>query len=209
MKKCAQALRGTCSIEFRPNQTCFTTIFDARRPPKVMSTHSILNLRIDTTTSNTITYKEQTIFRPPQDTTFICGIDDSASQRYWLTTAFEKFGYQTKIWGQYASDLDSFVSDACALISTYSYHRFIFFIDRHLHYPSSQCTQVSGIQLGSNLMLQLKKLGLLHRSLILLRSADDDAPLNSNLHGFISKDILSADRCLYAILPFWNNHFTS
>lgn len=171
MRQCATALNGRCAIRFEATCTRFTFTFPvstapldsyAAGPAVQLGRQAGLN-------------KQR--YDMPKHLAALVALDDAPSQRRLLGRFFKGIDARvTRVYGATDDTVATFVDNARALVRTSSPKlRFVFFLDDQLIFQQKDGSSVtaSGITLGVELRNALLVDGQEHRSLFLVRTAED------------------------------------
>ncbi|KAL3809400.1 hypothetical protein ACHAXA_004581 [Cyclostephanos tholiformis] len=198
LKKCANMMKGECTITFEESRTVFSLTIPAK-PIRPQDKERISNLAIDVKT-----------FSLP-DRVWGIAIDDSKVQMKLLAKFFEFAGIQRdriKVFGENAAEIMSFVDYVVNFMDENKGEYVLLIADENLDIMDEASTHVtiSGSQLVENIRLRLlpeQEMKLVS----LIRSANDSlsdvAIYNSRAHGFIPKAPIKKGNVLEALAPLW------
>lgn len=198
MKKCANIMRGECTINFEESRTVFSLTIPAR-PIKPQDDKRKSHLPMDVKT-----------FSLPYHTWGIA-IDDSKIQMKLLGKFFEFAGIENdriKVFGQNADEIMSFVDYVVNFMDENKGEHVLLIADENLDIvdEASKHVTISGSQLVENIRSLL--LPEQEKMLVaLIRSANDSssdvAIYKSRAHGFIPKAPIKKGNVLEALAPLW------
>jgi len=184
---CAQALKGTCTIEFTPSET----IFELRCPAKVHVTQEMI-----------------TEFACPSSV-FVVVLDDSRSQRHLFQLNLKRYlavlPENVIVMGESVEEAQGFVESMYNHIVSHPNAKYIIFFDENLDYTTVEgSVNISGSELGAELREKLSDKDE-RRILALARSANDsvqDVELyEKRLHGAFPKSNMNRTQLLENLVP--------
>ena len=194
LKKCANILKGNCSIKFEESRTVFTL----RMPAKPVGLEKIK------------TPTDIKTFSLPMDIWGVA-IDDSKIQQKLLVKFFEFAGIskdRIKVFGKNSDEIMGFVDFVVSFMDKHKGEHVLLIADENLDVldEASRHRTISGSQLVENIRLSL--LPEQERLLIaLIRSANDSssdvAIYKARAHGFLPKTPIKKANVLEMLAPLW------
>lgn len=171
MRQCATALKGRCTIKFEAASTRFTFAFPASTAaPDSYAAGPAVQL------GRQVGHDKQQYYLPKHLAALVA-LDDAPSQRRLLGRYFKGINARVaRVYGAADDTVSTFVDNARALVHTSNPKlRFVFFLDDQLIFKQRDGSSVtaSGIALGVELRNTLLADGQEHRSLFLVRTAED------------------------------------
>lgn len=196
MQKCAEAMKGSCSIQFTPE----VTIFSMRCPTLEY-------------VGSTQRSSDAGIFSVP-DGTFGIVIDDSGIQRKLMDRFLDMVGVRKskrRILGKDTEEILGLRDALVHLIRANPESNFLLIVDENLDIVDGVRHQtLSGSFLVSQIRQELNPADE-SRILALVRSANDSAEdvalYRSRAHGFICKAPLKKESVIQMIAPVWKERF--
>jgi hypothetical protein len=199
MQKCAESMKGKCSIRFEPNQT----VFSMRCPA------------IAYVGSKSQRVSETGMFSVP-DNTFGIVIDDSGIQRKLMDRFLDMIGVRKskrQVLGKDTEEILGLREFLVKLIRAKPESTFLLIVDENLDIVDGYRHQtISGSQLISQIRQDLEP-DEERRILALVRSANDSADdvalYKSRAHGFLCKAPLKKESVVQMMSPVWKERFPS
>eukprot|EP00304_Pavlova_gyrans_P016369 CAMPEP_0206033094 /NCGR_PEP_ID=MMETSP1466-20131121/393_1 /ASSEMBLY_ACC=CAM_ASM_001126 /TAXON_ID=44452 /ORGANISM="Pavlova gyrans, Strain CCMP608" /LENGTH=1216 /DNA_ID=CAMNT_0053407257 /DNA_START=46 /DNA_END=3696 /DNA_ORIENTATION=+ len=190
MAQCAEALGGTCRIQVAETETVFELVCPA---PVYVGTEDVL-----------------WFVMPP--TARAIAVDDTPVQRRILAAMFDLLGMpaeRTMVLGDSTEELESFGERVASEVRAHPESRFLVIADENLDVDGGARTVSGSLQLQEALQALSKEDAA--RVLALVRSANDSdkdrARYVQRCHGVVTKDPLTREGALRAIVPQWMSRF--
>jgi hypothetical protein len=197
MQKCAEALGGTCAMQFKSGRTVFSFSCPVEALPVGQSMEEC----------------EGDFFLPK--CTWAIAVDDSIIQRKLMDRCLRLAGIQDGrriILGATQDEILTLETDVAQLMKQHPNDRFILIVDENLEVETHG---VVGSMISGSLCVERLRMQLDHamerRLLALIRSANDSLPdiqlYKSRAHGFLHKEPIRSNDFLNLIRPWWLARF--